>query len=225
MSYGIRLYVWGERACFTRPEMKVERVSYDVMTPSAARGILEAIHWKPAIRWIIDRIHVLRPIRFQSFRRNEVGAKVSTVTAARAMRSRTTAGLGLVVEDNRQQRATLFLTDVAYVIEAHFEMTEKAGPEDNPAKHLSMFNRRAAAGQCFHRPCLGTRECAADFALIGPGEPLPDTLLPQDQRNRDLGWMLHDIDFADNATSRFFPARLTDGVLDVKACLAGGTVS
>lgn len=225
MSYGIRLHVWGERACFTRPEMKVERVSYDVMTPSAARGILEAIHWKPAIRWVIDRIHVLRPIRFQSFRRNEVGAKVSTVTAARAMHSRTTAGLGLVVEDNRQQRATLFLTDVAYVIEAHFEMTDKAGPEDSPAKHLSMFNRRAAAGQCFHRPCLGTRECAADFALIGPGEPLPDNLLPQDQRNRDLGWMLHDIDFADNATSRFFPARLTDGVLDVKACLAGGTVS
>lgn len=225
MSYGIRLHVWGERACFTRPEMKVERVSYDVMTPSAARGILEAIHWKPAIRWVIDRIHVLRPIRFQSFRRNEVGAKVSTVTAARAMHSRTTARLGLIVEDKRQQRATLFLTDVAYVIEAHFEMTDKAGPEDSPAKHLSMFNRRAAAGQCFHRPCLGTRECAADFALIGPGEPLPDNLLPQDQRNRDLGWMLHDIDFADNATSRFFPARLTDGVLDVKACLAGGAVS
>lgn len=225
MSYGIRLHVWGERACFTRPEMKVERVSYDVMTPSAARGILEAIHWKPAIRWVVDRIHVLRPIRFQSFRRNEVGARASAATAATAMRAGTTAGLGLVVEDNRQQRATLFLTDVAYVIEAHFEMTEKAGPEDNPAKHLSMFNRRAAAGQCFHRPCLGTRECAADFALIGPGEPLPDNLLPDDQRNRDLGWMLHDIDFADNATSRFFPARLTDGVLDVRACLAGGTVS
>ncbi|MFN3854210.1 MAG: type I-C CRISPR-associated protein Cas5c [Phreatobacter sp.] len=225
MSYGIRLHVWGERACFTRPEMKVERVSYDVMTPSAARGILEAIHWKPAIRWVIDRIHVLRPIRFQSFRRNEVGAKASAATATTAMRAGTTAGLGLVVEDNRQQRATLFLIDVAYVIEAHFEMTGKAGPEDSEAKHLAMFNRRAAAGQCFHRPCLGTRECAADFALIAPGEPLPDSLLPQEQRNRDLGWMLHDIDFADNATSRFFPARLTDGVLDVKACLAGGTVS
>lgn len=225
MSYGIRLHVWGERACFTRPEMKVERVSYDVMTPSAARGILEAIHWKPAIRWVIDRIHVLRPIRFQSFRRNEVGARASAATAATAMRAGTTTGLGLVVEDNRQQRATLFLIDVAYVIEAHFEMTGKAGPEDSEAKHLSMFNRRAAAGQCFHRPCLGTRECAADFALIAPGEPLPDSLLPQEQRNRDLGWMLHDIDFADNATSRFFPARLTDGVLDVKACLAGGTVS
>ena len=96
MAYGVRLHVWGERACFTRPEMKVERVSYDVMTPSAARGILEAVHWKPAIRWVVDRIHVLKPIRFQSFRRNEVGAKISSVTAERAMRAGSTAGLGLV---------------------------------------------------------------------------------------------------------------------------------
>ena len=225
MSYGIRLHVWGERACFTRPEMKVERVSYDVMTPSAARGILEAIHWKPAIRWVIDRIHVLRPIRFQSFRRNEVGAKASAASAGTAMRAGTTTGLGLVVEDNRQQRATLFLTDVSYVIEAHFELTGKAGPDDTEAKHLSMFNRRAAAGQCFHRPCLGTRECVADFELIAPEAQLPASRLPDDQRNRDLGWMLHDIDFADGNTSRFFQARLADGVLDVKACLATGTVA
>ncbi|MFT0861438.1 type I-C CRISPR-associated protein Cas5c [Ancylobacter sp. G4_0304] len=225
MSYGVRLHVWGERACFTRPEMKVERVSYDVMTPSAARGILEAIHWKPAIRWVVDRIHVLKPIRFQSFRRNEVGAKASAATAGTAMRAGSTAGLGLVVEDNRQQRATMFLNDVAYVIEAHFELTAKAGPEDSEAKHLSMFNRRAAAGQCFHRPCLGTRECVADFALIEPGAPLPESRLPENQRNRDLGWMLHDIDFTEDNTSRFFLARLTDGVLDVNACLAGGTVA
>lgn len=225
MSYGIRLHVWGERACFTRPEMKVERVSYDVMTPSAARGILEAIHWKPAIRWVIDSIHVLKPIRFQSFRRNEVGAKASALSAGTAMRAGSTAGLGLVVEDNRQQRATLFLNDVAYVIEAHFELTAKAGPEDSGAKHLSMFNRRAAAGQCFHRPCLGTRECVADFELIGPGAPLPESFLPDDQRNRDLGWMLHEIDFTEGNTSRFFHARLTDGVLDVNTCLAGGTVA
>src|ERR1700761_9055256 len=101
MAYGIRLHVWGERACFTRQEMKAERVSYDVMTPSAARGILEAVHWKPAIVWVIDRIHVLRPIRFQSFRRNEVGAKISSTTAERAMRAGSTGGLGLIVEDNR----------------------------------------------------------------------------------------------------------------------------
>lgn len=225
MSYGVRLHVWGERACFTRPEMKVERVSYDVMTPSAARGILEAIHWKPAICWVVDAIHVLKPIRFQSFRRNEVGAKASAVTAARAMRAGSTDGLGLMVEDNRQQRATLFLNDVAYVIEAHFELTARAGASDSEAKHLSMFNRRAAAGQCFHRPCLGTRECVADFALIPPSAPLPESTLPEEQRERDLGWMLHDIDFADNATSHFFHARLKGGVLDVKSCLAEGTVS
>lgn len=225
MSYGVRLRVWGERACFTRPEMKVERVSYDVMTPSAARGILEAIHWKPAIRWVVDRIHVLKPIHFQSFRRNEVGARISAVSAERAMRAGSTADLGLVVEDNRQQRATMFLTDVDYVIEAHFELTDKAKDDDTEAKHLSMFNRRAAAGQCFHRPCLGTRECTADFALIAAGAPLPESPLPDDQRNRDLGWMLHDIDFANDKTSRFFQARLNDGVLDVNACLARGSAS
>lgn len=220
MSYGMRLRVRGERACFTRPEMKVERVSYDVMTPSAARGILEAVHWKPAIRWVVDRIHVLKPVRFQSLRRNEVGAKISAANASRAMRAGSTAGLGLVVEDNRQQRAATILIDVDYVIEAHFEMTERAGPEDSPAKHLSMFNRRAASGQCFHRPCLGTREFVADFALIPEGAPLPGSTLPPEQRHRDLGWMLHDIDFANGNTSRFFRARLTDGVLDIARCLA-----
>src|SRR3954452_2493341 len=147
MTYGVRLHVWGGRACFTRPEMKVERVSYDVMTPSAARGILDAIHWKPAIRWAVDRIHVLKPIRFQSFRRNEVGAKISTALVERAMRAGSTAGLGLAADDLRQrvQRATTLLVDVGYVIEAHFEPTDKAGPEDTPAKHISMFNRRAAS--------------------------------------------------------------------------------
>src|SRR5271163_3228820 len=126
MSYGVRLHVSGERACFTRPEMKVERVSYDVMTPSAARGILEAIHWKPPIVWTIDRIHVLKPIHFQSFRRNEVGVKMSADKAKSAMRSGSVAGLGLVVEENRQQRAATLLVDVAYVIEAHFDMMSKA---------------------------------------------------------------------------------------------------
>lgn len=221
--YGIRLHVWGERACFTRPGMKVERVSYDVMTPSAARGILEAIHWKPAIRWTVDRIHVLKPIRFQSFRRNEVGAKISAATAARAMRAGSTAGLGLVVEDNRQQRATTLLIDVAYVIEAHFDLTPDAGPEDSAAKHLNMFSRRAANGQCFHRPCLGAREFAADFALLLEGAPVPDSALPPEQRDRDLGWMLYDIDFAQGNTSRFFHAQLTDGVLNVERCLVEGT--
>jgi CRISPR-associated protein Cas5d len=225
MTYGIRLHVWGERACFTRPEMKVERVSYDVMTPSAARGILEAVLWKPQIRWVVDRIHVLKPIRFQSFRRNEVGAKISAVMAERAMRAGSTAGLGLAVEENRQQRAATLLVDVAYVIEAHFELTAKAGSGDTPAKYASMFNRRAESGQCFHRPCLGTREFAADFALIAPNAPLPESTLPPDQRERDLGWMLHDIDFENGRTSRFFRARLAGGVLDVQSCLDDGVAA
>jgi CRISPR-associated protein Cas5d len=223
LAFGVRLHVWGPRACFTRPEMKVERVSYDVMTPSAARGILESIHWKPALCWVVDRIHVLKPIRFQSFRRNEVSAKASAATAATAMRAGSTAGLGIVVEEVRQQRATTLLLDVAYVIEAHFTLTEKATAEDTPAKHIAMFNRRAASGQCFHRPCLGTREFAADFELVPEGATLPSSDMPATQRNQDLGWMLHDIDHAAGATSRFFRAKLVEGVLDVQACLSGGT--
>lgn len=211
----VRLHVWGERACFTRPEMKVERVSYDVITPSAARGILEAIHWKPAIRWHVDRIHVLRPIRFQSIRRNEVGAKASASNAASAMKRGATDGLGIVVEENRQQRAALVLVDVAYVIEAHFTLTDRAGPEDTAAKHIAMFNRRASQGQCFHRPCLGTREFAADFALLDEDAPLPVYDPPLTQREIDLGWMLHDIDFANGNESRFFRAQMRDGAIEV----------
>ena len=205
--------------------MKAERVSYDVLTPSAARGILEAVHWKPAIVWVVDRIHVLKPIRFQSFRRNEVGAKASATLAKQAMNRSDLAGLGLSVEAERQQRATTLLVDVDYLIEAHFELTGKAGADDTEAKHFSMFNRRAAAGQCFHRPCLGNREFPAEFALLAPDAAAPDSELPLGQRDRDLGWMLHDIDFADGRTSRFFRARLTGAVLDVRSCVAEGTAS
>ena len=224
MAYGVRLRVTGERACFTRPEMKVERVSYDVMTPSAARGILEAVHWKPAIRWVIDRIHVLEPVRFQSFRRNEVGAKASAANAASAMRAGTTAGLGLVVEDNRQQRATTHLVNVDYLIEAHFELTAKAGTDDTEAKHLAMFNRRARDGQCFQRPCLGVREFPAEFELVAPEAPAPLSKL---QGEQDLGWMLHDLDFTNpsDVRSRFFRARLDNGVLDINRCLADGVAA
>jgi CRISPR-associated protein Cas5d len=224
MSFGVRLHVWGDFACFTRPEMKVERVSYDVMTPSAARGILEAIHWKPAIRWSIDRIHVLKPIRFQSIRRNEVSSKIPESTARSAMKRGDLKNLHLAAADstNRAQRASTLLRHVAYVIEAHFDLTEKATDQDTAAKHISMFNRRAATGQCFHHPCLGTREFAADFALLAEGDPLPASNLPDTERNRDLGWMLHDIDFADNNTSHFFRARLEDGVLNVAELVAEG---
>lgn len=214
MSYGIRLHVWGERACFTRPEMKVERVSYDVITPSAARGILEAIHWKPAIRWCVDRIQVLNPIRFESIRRNEVGGKLPEAAVAKAMKAGCIDGLATVVEDDRQQRAATVLRDVAYVIHAHFVLTDRAGPDDNVGKHLDIFNRRARKGQTFHAPCLGTREFPAAFALLEDGAETPraDRAL---QGERDLGWMLHDIDFSNDMTPGFFRARMIDGLIEV----------
>jgi CRISPR-associated protein Cas5d len=196
---------------FTRPEMKVERVSYDVMTPSAARGILEAIHWKPSIKWIVEEIHVLKPIRFQSIRRNEVGAKASTRAIGAAMKTGDIGDLTLVVEDNRQQRASTVLTDVAYVICARFALTAKAGADDNEGKHLDTFNRRARKGQCFHQPCLGTREFPARFELIEPGASLPDAI----DETRDLGFMLYDIDHAGDRGSLFFRAGLDKGVIRV----------
>lgn len=227
MSYGVRLHVWGDYACFTRPEMKVERVSYDVMTPSAARGILEAIHWKPALQWHVDKIHVLKPIRFQSIRRNEMNNKISASNAQSAMKRGDLNDLSLAAGTAKQraQRASTLLRHVAYVIEVHFTLTAKAGAEDNEAKHISMFNRRAATGQCFHRPCLGTREFAADFALLEDGAALPPSDLPDADKNRDLGWMLHDIAYDDGMTSRFFRARLEDGVLDVARLRAEGLVA
>jgi CRISPR-associated protein Cas5d len=206
--------------------MKVERVSYDVMTPSAARGILEAIHWKPAIRWVIDRIHVLRPIRFQSIRRNEVGSKAPETNISRGMKRGSLKGLPILVDDpnQRQQRASTVLTDVAYVIAAHFELTGKAEPDDTEAKHISMFNRRAESGQCFHQPCLGTREFAADFYLIPHSESTPEPKLEDRTAElgfgtpRDLGFMLWDIDHqAKDKPSLLFRARLENGIVTVPA--------
>lgn len=214
MAYGIRLMVWGERACFTRPEMKVERVSYDVITPSAARGILEAIHWKPAIRWVVDRIQVLKPIRFESIRRNEVGGKLSAVNVRKAMRAGRIDGLVSLVEEDRQQRATTLLRDVTYVIEAHFELTDRAGTDDTEGKHLDIFNRRTRKGQCFHAPCLGVREFPASFQLLEEGSVAPEVDASL-RGERDLGWMLLDIDFAADMTPHFFRALMRDGLIEV----------
>ncbi|MBF0625608.1 MAG: type I-C CRISPR-associated protein Cas5 [Magnetococcales bacterium] len=217
MAYGVKLKVWGDWACFTRPEMKVERVSYDCMTPSAARGILEAIHWKPAIRWVVDRIHVLNPIRFASVRRNELEEKLGSNIVGKAMKDGRSP-VRVFIEDHRQQRATLALREVAYVIEAHFRMTPKAGSEDNEGKHAEIFRRRAARGQCHHRPYLGCREFPAHFELV-EGDPPVSALVREE---RDLGWMLHDLDFPpdgsgcahDSITPRFFRPRLVNGVVD-----------
>lgn len=214
MAYGIRLLTWGDRACFTRPEMKVERVSYDVITPSAARGILEAIHWKPAIRWVVDSIQVLKPIRFESIRRNEVGGKLSAASVSKAMKAGSVDGLCNVIEEDRQQRAATILRDVAYVITAHFDLTPAAGSDDTEGKHLDIFNRRARKGQYFHSPCLGNREFPASFQLLEADEPAPSpaaSLLGA----CDLGWMLHDIDFADGMTPHFFRAQMQDGLIQV----------
>jgi CRISPR-associated protein Cas5d len=219
VAFGVKLRVWGDYACFTRPEMKVERVSYDVMTPSAARGILEAIHWKPAIKWIVEEIRVLKPIRFQSIRRNEVGAKAPVAGVRKAMKSGEIGDLHLIVEDNRQQRAATVLADVGYIICARFELTPKADQSDNPGKHIDTFNRRARKGQCFHQPCLGTREFPARFELLEPDTPLP---APDQETTdlgfgtpRDLGFMLYDIDHAGDRSSLFFRATLSRGVIKV----------
>lgn len=207
MSYGVKLKVWGKYACFTRPEMKVERVSYDVMTPSAARGILEAIYWKPAISWVVDRIHVLNPVRFDNIRRNELAGKLPVSTIKKAMKDGVSP-VETFIENDRQQRAAMVLRDVSYVIEAHFEFN---GDEDNnAAKHKEIFDRRARKGQCFHHPYLGCREFPAHFELIEDGIPPSEFTGKQ-----DLGWMLHDIDFENDMEAKFFRAEMRNGIIDV----------
>lgn len=236
MAYGVKLKVWGEYACFTRPEMKAERVSYDVITPSAARGILEAIYWKPEMRWVVDRLRVLNPIRFTHVRRNEVGCKVSAHTAATVMSGKE-VDLGIDVVEQRQQRAAMVLKDVCYGIEAHLEVKKHQGAEDKPeAKHLDQFRRRAARGEYFHHPYLGTREFPADFELAEDFPPCHESL----RGERDLGFMLHDIVFREDkdgkiiesnegrrlmAEPRFRRFVMRDGVIEVPPLDAEGGVA
>ncbi len=208
----IRLRVWGDYALFTRPEMKVERVSYDVMTPSAARGLLEAIYWHPGMKWVVDRIHVCKPIRFMNLRRNEVKATVSA-RAANTVMQRGTGQLYLIAPDEIQQRASLLLRDVEYVIQAHFDMTDRAAPGDNPGKFQDIIKRRIRRGECYHQPYLGCREFPAQFAPCEAIPPCHEEL----RGRRDLGFMLWDLDYADpeNLQPLFFRAALQDGVLHV----------
>ena len=211
-SNPFRLKVSGENACFTRPEMKVERVSYDVMTPSAARGILEAILWKPAIKWNILQIDVLNPVKWESVRRNEVGKKAAKPSNAHVNGESSTA-LGLFVEKERQQRAGLFLRDVAYVIHADFQITDKAGDSDTVTKFTEMFIRRATNGQCFHRPYFGCREFPVDFEFV-PKDADP---LPTIGTTRDLGWMLFDLDYAgEEPMPQFFHAQMVNGSINLR---------
>lgn len=209
------LEVWGPMACFTRPELKVERVSYDVITPSAARAIFEAIFWKPAIRWQVTKIEVLNPIKWTSVRRNEVGAVASKSP--------------IYIEEKRQQKNTLMLQDVHYRISARLMFIplrnrKKKGKElslfndtphndENPAKYNAMFERRASKGQCFNQPYLGTRECVASFRLVNSESDQQDTPI---QESRDLGIMLYDMDFEENPLNpdaMFFRAKMEDGVI------------
>ena len=208
----IRLKVWGDYALFTRPEMKTERVTYDIITPSAARGLIEAIYWHPGIKWRIDKIRVCKPIRFLNVRRNEVKATVSA-SAARTVMNRREGQLYLSAPDEIQQRASLLLRDVAYVIEAHFDMTDKASPGDNPGKFQDIIKRRIERGQFYHQPCFGCREFPANFAPCEELPPCPKELAGE----KDLGFMLWDIDYTDpqNLHPLFFRARLTDGALTV----------
>ncbi|MDY0042339.1 MAG: type I-C CRISPR-associated protein Cas5c [Desulforhabdus sp.] len=207
MAHGVKLKVWGDYACFTRPEMKVERVTYDVMTPSAARGVLEAIYWKPEIRWVVERIRVLNPIRFSNIRRNELGGKIPTGSVKKAIKAGK-GRLGTFIEDDRQQRAALVLRDVAYVIEGLFEL--KDAVDSNTAKHKEMFVRRARAGQCFHTPYLGCREFPAHFELLEGEVPIS-----VHTGEKDLGWMLFDIDYAMDMQAKFFRAVMREGVIEV----------
>lgn len=213
--------VWGDYACFTRPELKVERVSYDVMTPSAARNIFQAIFWKPAINWIVKRIEVLSPIKWISVKRNEVAKTAST------------SGSGVFIESERQQKSGMLLKDVRYRIYAELDFipvgkrpprerksklsdTEEERAfraDENPAKYNAIFERRASKGQCFTTPYLGCREFSANFRLVSDGEELP----PPISETRDLGIMLFDMDFTDmkNPMPMFFRAKLENGVLNV----------
>lgn len=212
MGYGILIRVRGDYALFTRPEMKVERVSYDVITPSAARGLIEAIYWKPAIRWVIDKIHVLNEIKFTNIRRNEVSNKISTSTATQVMKG-AKRPFYLSATDDRQQRAAMVLRNVDYVIEAHFEMTAEAAEEDTVEKHYNIALRRLRKGQHYHAPYLGAREFGAKVELLENGNR-PKSALTGVQ---NLGWMLYDLDFSNpnDIQPKFFNATMQDGVIDL----------
>lgn len=208
----IRVEVWGDYALFSRPEMKVERVSYDVMTPSAARGLIEAIYWHPGMRWIIDRIYVCQPVRFTNIRRNEVKDTISARKVKKVMDGGSD-DLYLATPDSIQQRAAMVLRDVRYVIEAHFEMTDKAAAGDNPGKFQDIMKRRLSRGQFYHQPCFGVREFPAHFAPCQQIPACPEEL----KGEKDLGWMLLDMDYSnpEDIQPMFFRAVLKDGVLDV----------
>lgn len=208
----IKMEVWGEYACFTRPEMKVERVSYDVPTPSAACGMVESVYYHPGLKWHVDKIYVCKPIRFTNILRNEVASKISV----RNVLTEANGKKRSYIDRNAdiQQRATTMLRNVHYVIEAHFEMTDKANPSDNPGKFQDIVKRRLRSGQAYMQPYLGCRECTAHFRLWEGGD------IPTIDETRDLGYMLYDMEYSDpeNIQPMFFRAQMVHGVIDLTDC-------
>ena len=209
----IQVEVWGDYACFSRPELRVERMAYDVPTPSAARGIIEAIFFHPGLKWKVDKIHIINEIKFTNIRRNELKSKISADTVRSVMNGNGRA-LYLAAAQDIAQRAATILQDVHYVIEAHFEMTDRAAPGDNPGKFQDIVKRRMERGQCYHTPYFGCREFPAYFRRW-PGGPIPT--IPE---TRDLGLMLYDLDYSDpaNIQPMFFHARMENGVIDTADC-------
>ena len=216
MGVGVKVNVWGNYALFSRPELKVERYSYDIITPSAARGILEAIYWHPGMRWIIDKIYVKNPIQFTSVRRNEVKSKILASNVLQAYNG-ADKPLYISTKEDIVQRASQLLCNVSYTIEAHFEMTEKANASDNPGKFKDIIMRRLRKGECFHMPYLGCREFPANFALCEEEEihTAYDVVA-----EKDLGLMLYDMDYSDpeNIQPMFFRAVMRQGVVDLRDC-------
>lgn len=214
MGIGVKVKVWGEYALFSRPEIKVERCSYDVITPSAARGILEAIYWHPGMKWVIDKIYVQKPVQFTSIRRNEVKSKISSNNVLPVYNG-ADKPLYISTKSDIVQRASLLLRDVSYVIEAHFEMTEKAVESDNPGKFKDIIMRRLKRGECYHTPYFGCREFPANFCLCED-----DKIETAYSGEKDLGFMLYDMDFSDldNIQPMFFRALMKDGVINLRDC-------
>lgn len=216
MAMGVKIRVWGPYALFSRPEMKVERCSYDVITPSAARGILEAVYWHPGLKWIVDKIYVKKQIRFTSVRRNEVKNKISANNVLQVYNG-ADKPLYLSTKEDIVQRASILLSDVEYVIEAHFEMTDHASPTDNPGKFKDIIMRRLRRGECYHMPYFGCREFPAHFALCEEDEVQTwYDAVPE----KDLGYMLYDMDYSDpdNIQPMFFRAVMKRGCLDLRDC-------
>ena len=216
MSKGVKVRVWGDYALFTRPEMKVERCSYDVITPSAARGILEAVYWHPGMRWVIDRIYVKKPIQFTSIRRNEVKSKISAANVL-SVYNGNQRDLSISSKAEIVQRASLLLRDVEYVIEAHYEMTDQANDSDNPGKFKDIIIRRLKRGECFHTPYFGCREFPVRFCLCEDDDIFTAY---EDEAERDLGYMLYDLDYSDpeNIQPMFFRAVMKRGIIDWRNC-------